>query len=251
VTTSLLVRLQPRVLLGSVVATVIMAGCSIGSGDTYQGVEVPSRGVSVQSSGSVQVVPDAVMMVFSVSKRASSNEEAVSAVAQMADDARAALNDAKVDGDDVASRTVTVLPEYDYPSDGAPILVGFRATQVFSVTLRDAEAAGSTVQAVVVAVGDGLSVESVTPTVLDLAAATALARAAAVEQALTKARDYADLFDVKLGALQSVTELSSPVVMVDAKVSAVPEMGVDAPLVVDLGTSEVTVSIEARWSLTN
>lgn len=236
-------------VFGWMIAAVSLAGCSIGGGDTYHGVDVPGRGVTVQASGTVRVVPDAVIFSFSVSRRADSNDAAVSAVADMAESARSALDDAGVDSDDVASRTVTVTPEYEYPANGAPVLLGYRATQSFSVTLRDATAAGDTVQAVVRAVGDGMSVESVSPTVLDLAEATERARTAAVEQATKKARDYADLFDVELGALQSVTELSSPVVMADAKVSAAPEMSAGAPLVVDLGTSEVTVSIEARWSL--
>lgn len=237
------------VVLGVVLAAVAVGGCSIGGGDTYQGVDVPGRGVTVQASGTVRVVPDAVMFSFTVSERADSNDEAVSAVSAMAEAARTALEDANVDSDDVASRSVTVVPEYEYPTSGAPVLLGYRATQSFSVTLRDAGVAGETVQGVVRAVGDGLTVESVVPTVLDLAEATERARTAAVEQATKKARDYAGLFDAELGELQSVTELSSPVVMADAKVSAAPEMAADAALVVDLGTSEVTVFIEARWSL--
>ena len=106
-----------------------------------------------------------------------------------------------------------------------------------------------TVQEVVRAVGDGISVESVAPTVLDLADATERARSEAVEQATKKARDYAELFDAELGALQSVTELSSPVVMAEPKLAGAAEVASDAPLQIDLGTSEVTVSIEARWSL--
>lgn len=232
------------------VAALAGAGCSIGGGDTYQGVEVPGRGVTVQASGTVRVVPDAVQFSFSVSRRADSTDAAVSAVATMADAARSALDDAGVDGDDVSSRTVTVVPEYEYPaSGGSPVLLGFRATQAFSVLLRDAGAAGETVQDVVRAVGDGISVESVAPTVLDLADATERARAEAVEQATKKARDYAELFDAELGALQSVTELSSPVVMAEPKFAGAAEVASDAPLQIDLGTSEVTVSIEARWSL--
>lgn len=234
---------------GMAVAALAVAGCSIGGGDTYQGVEVPGRGVTVQASGMVRVVPDAVQFSFSVSQRSDSNDAAVSAVARMADAARSALDDAGVDGDDVASRTVTVVPEYEYPANGSPVLLGYRATQAFSVLLRDAGAAGGTVQDVVRAVGDGIAVESVAPTVLDLADATERARSEAVEQATKKARDYAELFDAELGALQSVTELSSPVVMAEPKLAGAAEVASDAPLQIDLGTSEVTVSIEARWSL--
>lgn len=235
---------------GMVVAVAAVSGCSIGGGDTYQGVEGPGRGVTVQASGTVRVVPDAVMFSFAVSQRSDSNDAAVSAVAQMAEAARSALDDAGVDPDDVSTRTVTVVPEYEYPANGvSPVLLGFRATQSFSVLLRDAGVAGDTVQSVVRAVGDGLSVDSVAPTVLDLAEATERARTAAVEQATKKARDYADLFDAELGALQSVTELSSPVVMAEPKLAGAADVASAAPLQIDLGTSEVTVSIEARWTL--
>jgi hypothetical protein len=37
--------------------------------------------------------------------------------------------------------------------------------------------------------------------------------------------------------------------MAEPKLAGAAEVSSDAPLQIDLGTSEVTVSIEARWSL--
>lgn len=225
----------------------MLAGCSIG-GDTFNGVEAPNRGVTVQATGTAEVVPDSVALSFSVSALAESNEDAVDEVATLADKARESLRASGVDGDDIRTRTVTAFPEYRYDADGMQSLVGYRATQSFEVEIDDAERAGAVVDALVSAVGDGLQIESVTPEVGDNEEALEAARESAIRIAREKADDYADLAGVDLGDVQSIVELTSPVTFQPRAVGESADAST-TKIDVDLGMQDVSVTVEVRWSL--
>ena len=232
-----------------VVGVVALSGCSIGGGDTYQGVEAPNRGVTVQATGTAKVVPDGVIFQFSVTALDASAEDATNQVADLADKARNVLDDRDVDDKDISSQNVSVSEEIKYNPDGSQESLGYRATQSFVVTIRDEDESGRIVQDVIAAVGDGIRVDGVTPTVLDNEDALEEAREDAVKNAKVKADDYADLLGVDLGDVQSISEVSSPVLM--GRI-ATAESGVDSAakdIQIDLGEQDVTVTIEVRWSI--
>ena len=232
-----------------VVGVVALSGCSIGGGDTYQGVEAPNRGVTVQATGTAKVVPDGVIFQFSVTALDASAEDATNQVADLADKARNVLDDRDVDDKDISSQNVSVSEEIKYNPDGSQESLGYRATQSFVVTIRDEDESGRIVQDVIAVVGDGIRVDGVTPTVLDNEDALEEAREDAVKNAKVKADDYADLLGVDLGDVQSISEVSSPVLM--GRI-ATAESGVDSAakdIQIDLGEQDVTVTIEVRWSI--
>jgi len=116
--------------------------------------------------------------------------------------------------------------------------------------LRDAENAGEVVDSVVAIGGNLLQVYGVTPTLLDTDEAVAQAREAAMKSAKEKAKDYADLVDSELDSVIYVTEISSPVSpeWLRAGDADSAEMS-STKTVVNLGTQEVSVTVEVRWSL--
>ena len=238
---------RSSVLVGGVLGAVVLAGCSIG-GDTFNGVESPNRGVTVQATGTAEVVPDSVLLMFSVTALADSSEDAVQEVADLADKSRESLRSSDIDDDNIQTRTVSTYPEYQYGADGSQTLVGYRATQSFTVDIDDAEAAGSVVDALVSAVGNGLQIESVTPQIGDNEDALEAAREAAIGNAREKAEDYADLLDVELGDVQSVVEVTSPVTFQPRAVGESADAST-AKIDIDLGMQEVSVTVEVRWSL--
>ena len=232
-----------------VVGAVALAGCSIGGGDTYQGVEAPNRGVTVQATGTAKVVPDGVIFQFAVTNVGQSAEAATNEVADLADKAREVLDNADIDDKDIASQSISVNEEIKYNPDGSQESLGYRATQSFVVTIREEDEAGTIVQDVIAAVGDGIRVDGVTPTVLDNEDALNDAREDAVNSARTKAEDYADLLGIELGEVQSVSEVSSPVL---TRPVAIAESTMDSAgkeIQVDLGEQDVTVTIEVRWGI--
>ena len=204
-----------------------------------------SRYVTVNAQGSVKVVPDAVRINATSTNVAATSKEALAATAKTSAAVRAAILAAKIDKKDIATQSITISPEYKYENNTSTI-IGYRASQSFTIVVRAADTAGSIVDDIVAAGGDSLQLSGATPFVLDNSKATAAARTAAVKSARAKAASYASLLGVKLGKVTYLIENSSPT-------PYVPVMGVakaesDAT-VIDLGEQEVSVSVTVKWSL--
>lgn len=204
-----------------------------------------SRYVTVNAQGSVKVVPDAVRINATSTNVAATSKEALAATAKTSAAVRAAILAAKIDKKDIATQSISINPEYKYENNTSTI-IGYRASQSFTIVVRAADTAGSIVDDIVAAGGDSLQLSGATPFVLDNSKATAAARTAAVKSARAKAASYASLLGVKLGKVTYLIENSSPT-------PYVPVMGVakaesDAT-VIDLGEQEVSVSVTVKWSL--
>jgi len=206
-----------------------------------------AQGITVQATGTSDVVPDAVRVSFAVSVLADSNDTALAEAANSADAVRSALTDAGIEAADIATQSLSVNPEYSYTEAEGQKLVGYRATQLFDVLIRDAANAGAVIDSVVSKGGPNVSVNSTTPVVDDATDGAVAAREDAVEKARAKAAAYAELLGVKLGDLVYLTEVSAPVnVAVGARADMVVE---NAATVIDLGTQEVSVTVEVRWEI--
>jgi uncharacterized protein YggE len=227
------------------IASTLIAGAVLAS--PASAATTASRYLTLNSEGSIKVTPDAVRLNANVSVLANSNTEARTKASTAAASVRAALTKSGILKADIATQSMTSYPEYNYTPDKGSVLIGYRASQVFVVVIKNAENAGAVVDAVVAAGGDDLQIQGVTPFVLDNSKATELARANAVKNAKAKAASYAKLLGVKLGRVNYLIENSSPIsyppIMAMAKAS-------DAEAtVVDLGQQDVTVSITIQWSL--
>ena len=206
-----------------------------------------TRYVTVNSQGSIKVTPDAVRLNANVSVVAGSNKEALAKTSTVSAAVRAALTKSGILKADIATQSITVYPEYNYTQDKGSVLVGYRGSQSFVVTIKNAENAGAVVDAVVAAGGNELQIQGVTPFVLDASKATESARTAAVKNAKAKANSYAKLLDAKLGRVNYLVENSSPVEY--SPVMAISKAADSEATVVDLGEQDVTVSITIQWSL--
>jgi len=206
-----------------------------------------SRYVTISADGSVKVVPDAVRMNATVTLIAATSKEAQAQVSTTAAAVRAALTKAQIDKKDIATQSITVYPEYNYTQDAGAKLIGYRSSQTFAIVIRNAANAGDIVDSVVVAGGDNLQINGVTPFVLDSTKAAEAARAVAVNNAKAKANSYAKLFGVKLGKVTFIVENSAPssypVQTMLGKADAATST------VVDLGQQDVTVSVTVRWAI--
>ncbi len=225
-------------------SALILAAC----GETVNiGENGVAQGITVQATGTADVVPDSVRLSMSLSVLAETNELALAQLATTAELVRTSLTDAQIDTADIATQTVMVYPEYTYTEAEGQKIVGYRATQVFDVLIRDAAAAGAVVDAVVAAGGANVSISSTYPIVDDATDGVVAAREDAVAKARAKAEAYAALLNVSLGEIVYLTEVTSPSnIAVVGKADAMAE---DAGTVVDLGTQEISVTVEVRWKL--
>jgi uncharacterized protein YggE len=207
----------------------------------------PSRYVTITADGSVKVVPDAVRMNATVTVIAGTSKEAQAQVSTTSAAVRAALTAAKIDKKDIATQSITVYPEYNYTQESGSKLIGYRSSQSFAIIIRNAANAGDIVDSVVVAGGDNLQINGVSPFVLDSTKAAESARAVAVKNAKSKAASYAKLLGVKLGKVTYIVENYAPA---SYPVQVALGKAEDAmSTVVDLGQQDVTVSVTVRWAL--
>lgn len=205
-----------------------------------------TRYITITSQGSVKVVPNAVRINATSTNIAATSKEALAATAKTSAAVRAVLTSAKIDKKDIASTSVSVYPEYKYLIDGTSSIIGYRASQSFTITVRAAATAGDVIDALVSAGGDSLQLNGATPFVLDNTKATTAARTVAVKNARAKAASYASLLGVKLGKVNYLVENSAPTPYVPVMAVAKTESDVT---VVDLGEQDVTVSVTVQWSL--
>jgi uncharacterized protein YggE len=228
-----------------------LASCGLDiGGDTYNVPAVTENGVTLDATGSVKVVPDGVQFNFSVFAVEATSKSASERANVLANQAREALDESKIDKEDISTQNVSVYPEYSYSPEGKQTLIGFRASQSFAVTLRDTEEAGSVVDAVLLLVGTDLTIDTLAPILLDTSDALEQARENAIKLAKKKAEDYADLLDVELGDVISVREFSgsSSIPQPWLRDMATADSLESTKTVVDLGTQEVTVTVEVRWA---
>ena len=240
-----------KVSFVAIVASMFLASCGLDvGGDTYNVPAVTENGVTLDATGSVKVVPDGVQFNFSVFAVEATSKSASERANVLANQARVALNESKIDKEDISTQNVSVYPEYSYSPEGKQTLIGFRASQSFAVTLRDTEEAGAVVDEVLLLVGTDLTIDTLAPILLDTSDALEQARENAIKLAKKKAEDYADLLDVELGDVISVREFSgsSSIPQPWLRDMATADSLESTKTVVDLGTQEVTVTVEVRWA---
>lgn len=230
-------------------AALLITGCAPTTTVTTDGAA--SRTVSVSATGTADATPDAARASITVettdpTSAQAAQEAAATATTLVLDE----VKKAGVDDKDIATQTINVGPVYNYTSNGGQTLIGYRASQTLTVTLRDLATAGATLDAVVTAGGNAVRVDSLEPFVTDPAAATGKARAQAVDVARAQAEQYAQLLGFGLGPVATVSETSSTapspqVAYADAAVGA-PEK---APTPVEAGTTQVSVTLNVAWSI--
>ena len=207
----------------------------------------PDRHVTVTGVGTINVVPDAVRFYPSVTALANKSSEALATASKTASAVRAALRNAGIATKDIKSSNLSVYPEYNYTQDRGSVIVGYRATQSFTVVIRKADTAGKVVEDVVNAGNENVTINGIVPFITKGSAAMEDARAAAVADARSRAASYAKLLGTSLGKVVYLQENSAPsysfprLGMAKAEDGSTPQ--------IDLGEEEVSVSITVRWAL--
>jgi uncharacterized protein YggE len=231
--------------LRSVIATI--AALSILAIPGIQNAQAaPSRFITVNAEGTVKVTPNAVKIMGQVTVVEGANATALSKANTSSAAVRKALIANGVSTKDIATTSLTVYPEYNYTQEKGSVQIGYRASQSFTVVVKNAANAGAVVDAITAAGGDYLQLQGVSPFVLDNTKATEAARAAAVKNAKAKAMSYAKLLGVKIGKLDFLSEGGATY---NPPIYGVAKAAADSATVIDLGTQDVSVSITVQWAL--
>jgi uncharacterized protein YggE len=110
-----------------------------------------SRGIVVSGLGRVLVTPDLAVFTVGVVNTGKTSQETLSENTDAMESIIAALKDAGVDEKDIKTQNVNVWPEFDYGTRDEekklPTIIGYRAENRVSVTVKDIIRAGEVIDA--------------------------------------------------------------------------------------------------------
>ncbi len=202
--------------------------------------------VTVTGHGAVLVAPDAA----SVTAGVTITEDTLSGAQQTANETMsailAALQAQGIASDDIqtASYYVQVLQSYD--ENGMPSGINqFQVSNQVNITIRDIEAVGSTLDAVVEAGAN--TIYGVNFIVTDSGEAAAEARVLAVQDARNRAEQFAQAAGLTVGDLVSISETYGPNPIPVGRGGAGAAMESAVPI--EAGSTTVSVDIQVTYEL--
>lgn len=213
---------------------------------TAVAADVPpsTSGVVVDGLGKVSGTPDVLRATLGVSVHGAQVSDALAKANALQRSVTEALKRDGVAAKDLQTSDVRV--DQDYTNKGRPN--GYRVTETLTVKLRDLTKAGQALSHAATAGGNQVLLQGVSFDLEDNAALLTAARDAAFADAKAKAQRYAELSGRNLGAVQLVTESTSPV-RPQPYALAAARAAVDSAVPLQPGSQDVSVSVTVRWAL--
>jgi uncharacterized protein len=222
--------------LGALVLTACSATAAAPAG-------AADAGITARGLGTVTGTPDVVTVVLGVQTQGPSAKGALDANTQQATALINMLKSRGVAEADLQTSQLSVNPSYN-PANGR--ISGYEVTNQVTATLHNIAAAGGIIDAAADVAGDAVRVQQLSFSIDDDSAMRATARAAAVRQAQTQARQMADAAGVHLGRIRSISEVSTPPPSPMSRQS-MDAAGAAVPL--QPGTQKLTVSVDVVYDI--
>ncbi len=176
----------------------LIAVCSslmLGVSASASAVDFPH--LTTSGYGEVVAKPDMATFSVSVVESTMTAEQAKSKVDDVVGRFLNSLKQAGVADSNIASSNLYLTPQYHYPKDEKPELVGYRASRNVTVTVKDISKLNQFLE---VALVDGINqIDNIQLTVSDEAIYQEQARQAAIKDANQKAQSLAKGFSRELG----------------------------------------------------
>jgi uncharacterized protein YggE len=228
-------------------------GPSIAQAQDEEDTASPSRTISVSGTGQVSATPDLAVVSLGVQTQAEEASTAVSENNAQMQDVISALEDADVAQDDIQTQVIRLSPRYQQPSpqsgstqQGPPELVGYTATNIVQVTVRELDSLGDILDSAVQAGAN--QIQGISFEVSDPSDLVDQAREAAWTDAAHKAQQLAELSDSGLGMVLTISETSrAPTPIIERAVGGVAAA---AAVPVQPGTQTIEVDLQVTWLLT-
>ena len=163
------------------------------------------RSINVNGTGRVKVEPDVADIRLGVTQQGKDAKQASDKAATVMDAMIKALIDVGIAEADIQTTNLNLNPIYDY-DDNPPNIVGWQASNMVNVTVRDITAVGEVVDAATAA--GATNVNGISFRVEDPSGAQSLARSEAVVDAESKALQLAGDARVNIIGVITITESS-------------------------------------------
>jgi uncharacterized protein len=210
--------------------------------------EPPKRSISISGKGTVKSAPDMVTVSAGVETQAPTAKDALAkntaAMTRVVD----ALKSEGIDTKDIQTTNFSVSPRYEDDDDDKrpPRLVGYSVFNSVYVSMHDTAKLGGVLDQLVSAGSNsigGISFGIDKPEALENEA-----RKLAMEDAIAKAKLYAEAAGAELGPVQTITEQGG---YVPYSYPAAPRMEATAAKQVPIepGTQNVDIQVQVTWEL--
>jgi len=237
-------RMMLLALLGVAVAALPMAAGAQQASITQT---IAGTRLDVTASGEVSRVPDVAVISAGVVSRAAGASAALQDSADRMQRVVAALKRAGVADRDIQTSNVSLNPEYRYPENQAPQLVGYTATNSVTVRFRDIRAAGKILDALVAQGANQINGPNLTVDKPETALDEARAKAIATGRA--RAELYARSLGMRVVRIVAVSDNGSSYapppmpVMMEARMASAPMTKIEP------GEQKLQVSVAMTFEL--
>ena len=221
----------------------------------------PVNTITVTGEGKSTSVPNIAEVTFTVQETAPTVKAAQDAATKRTNDSLAALKDLGIADKDVKTLGYNVYPQYEsravppcYPGGACPTsqsntITGYQVSQTVQVKIRDTDKAGDVLQKL-----GTLGVQNISgPNFMldDDSGVQDEARAAAIEDARTKAEVLAKQLHVRLGKVSSFSENGGyyPMYSVSAKGGMAMDAAVAPAPSLPVGENETSVTVQITYEI--
>ncbi len=190
-----------KLAIGCAVTALLLAGCAA-QGASAATTDPQPRTITGTATGKIEGVPDTLTITLGVESHAGSAQETLAQNADRSNRVDAALQAAGVAPADLQTAQLSLGPTYDKYFR----INGYSVSNVVMAKVHDVLNAGKVIDAAAGQAGNDIRVQGITLSIEDTGKLVAAARANAMARARAQARQLARGADVRLGAVQKVTE---------------------------------------------
>jgi uncharacterized protein YggE len=204
--------------------------------------------ITVAATGKVRVDPDTAVVTLGVQANAPTGAEAMEQVNNSSAALTEALVEAGIAEEDIQTSGLNLWTTTDDRGE----INGYQASLNVSVTIRDIEVVGATIDAAQQAAGPGFTIGGVSFSFAEPETVLEEARIEAVELARTKAEQYAAAAGLTLGDVVAIVEAgSTPPIPVDANFRVAAEDAAAAGPSISPGQLDLTVDVSVTFATTS
>jgi len=210
--------------------------------------------IVMTGTGKATPVPDQMTFRVSVHATESDVSSALGRTSSVATQILHAMREEGVNPTAVKTTGLSVKPLYDYSGTGPAVISGYAANEGLSVAVKDLQTAGDVLGAAADAGGNAIRISGIKLGVSDPDAVLAQARKDAVDEAKSKAQEYADATGETLGTVMSIREVTpntyiEPVPMAYDQALRATSLAEGTKVPIRAGRSSNSVTVAVVWKL--
>tara|TARA_R110000868_G_scaffold143075_8_gene360776 strand:- start:860 stop:1543 length:684 start_codon:yes stop_codon:yes gene_type:complete len=205
-------------------------------------------GIIVSGTGEVKTTPDIASISFAINTLDASATTAQKENAKITNQVISSLKSSNVAAKDIQTAGFNVGAEYEYKSNRRT-LKGHRVTHSFNVTIRKTSALGNIIDELTKKAGESISINNISFGVSDDEPLKMRSLELSVDNARKKAEVLAKASGVKLGAVESIVEQSSAIVVPMRGMEMMKSAAADSSTHIESGEVGVNSSVRVHFKI--